>query len=303
MAKVIYNGKDIAADVEIAVLNVSDSCGDQVDAIEAVFVDSEGQWSGWNPRKGDTLDIEQDGYRSGLMWIDQIRQDGDRLALGAVSIPPDGKTRRSKTWENINLLTLAAEKAAIYGLSASFYGVQAIPYARVDQVGRGDFGFLQERARLEGCTMKITDNKLVLYSDVYMEGQPAAKRIDPSLFCSPPVFDNTAGKTYSSCTVSWGAIGATVTAPRFLGPELVVTDVPVSSIGEAQRFAKNLLRYSNKRETVGRISVLLDISITGGNVLEISGMGLSDGRYFVELATHDFAEQISTFTLHKCLEG
>ena len=61
--------------------------------------------------------------------------------------------------------------------------------------------------------------------------------------------------------------------------------------------------YSNKRETVGRISVLLDISITGGNVLEISGMGLSDGRYFVELATHDFAEQISTFTLHKCLEG
>lgn len=303
MAAVIYNGKDIAADVEIGVLAVYDSCGDQVDALDAVFMDTRDQWSGWNPQKGDTLGVEQDGYRSGTMWIDRIRQDGGRLALGAVSLPPDGKTKRSKCWENITLMALAAEKAAAYGMSVEFYGVQAVPYARVDQIGRGDFGFLQERAQLEGCTMKVTDNRLVLYSDRYMESLPPAKAFTAAQFCRQPLFDNSAGKTYSSCTVSWGGVSGTAWASGVLGPDLTVSDVPVGSIGEARRFAENLLRAQNKHETAGEFSVLLDTSVTAGNTVAVTGMGLSDGKYFVELAVHDFSEMISTFTVHRCLEG
>lgn len=302
MEKVLYNGKDISADVEIGVLDVSDSCGDQIDAIDAVFADSRGQWSGWKPQKGETLDVEQDGYRAGQMWIDRIRQQDGKLALGAISLPPAGRTPRTKVWENVTLLTLAAEKAALYGLTPEFYGVPSYPYARVDQISRKDFGFLQERARLEGCTMKLSDGKLVIYSDAYMESLPAARRIDASEFYGPPNFDDSAGQTYSSCTVSWGDFSATHTDPGCLGPERIVSNIPVSSIGEAQRFARYLLRDANKRETRGEISVLLDTTIAGGSVVEVTGMGLSDGRYFVELARHSFAEQVTTLQIRRCFE-
>ena len=302
MAKVLYNGKDITADVEIGVLDVSDSCGDQVDAIDAVFADSRGQWSDWQPQKGDTLDVEQDGYRAGLMWIDRIRQQDGQMALGAISLPPDGRTPRTKVWENVTLLTLTAEKAALYGLTPEFYGVPSYPYARVDQIGRKDFGFLQERARLEGCTMKLCDGRLVIYLDSYMESLPAARRIDASEFYGPPNFDDSAGQTYSSCTVSWGEISASYTDTLCLGPQKVISNIPVGSIGEAQRFARCLLRDANKRETRGEISVLLDTTIAGGNVVEVTGMGRSDGRYLVELARHSFAEQVTTLRLRRCFE-
>ena len=48
--------------------------------------------------------------------------------------------------------------------------------------------------------------------------------------------------------------------------------------------------------------MLLDTTIAGGSVVEVTGMGLSDGRYFVELARHSFAEQVTTLQIRRCFE-
>lgn len=298
--QMVYNGVDITPHVEIEVLSVSDNCGDQLDAIDALLSDSEEQWSGWNPQKGDTLEIVDGGYCSGSMWIDQIRQESGRLALGAVSLPPNGRDKRTKSWEQITLVTLAAEKAAQYGLTAKFYGVESYPYARLDQISRGDFGFLQERARLEGCTIKLFDGSLVAYGDRYIEQQSAVKTIDVSQFCGDPVFNDSAGKTFSGCAVSWQGIAGTYTDAECIGGQLSVSNIPVSSAGEAQRFAKNLLRSYNKRETLGEFPVTLDTTITGGSVIAITGMGRSDGNYLIELAKHDFTEQVTSLRVRRC---
>lgn len=302
MTDIIYNGKNIAQDVEISLLEVGDSCGDQLDKITAVFANSENQWSGWNPKKGDTLEVAEEGYRSGVMWIDQIKQEGGRLALGAVSLPPNGRTKQTKVWENITLLTLAAEKAKNYGMSVRFFGCSAYPYARVDQLGRADFGFLHERALLEGCTIKIQNNELIVYDDIFMEHQPAVVQITPAQFYDEPMFEDSAGETYQSCSVTWGDIAGVFTDTQCIGGHMSVSDISVSSIAEAQRFAKNILRNKNKRESVGRVSVALNLNVTGGNVVEIAGLGISDGKYFVELAEHCFSDRVSTYKLRRCLE-
>jgi phage protein D len=300
LAQIFYQGKDISADVEVSNLLVTDSCGDQADAIEAKFANSENQWSNWMPQKEDALSIVNQGYRSGNMWIDRIRQEGGVVALGAVSVPPGGKTKRTKAWENITLITIAAEQAAQYGLSAQFLNVPSFSYARVDQVGRGDFGFLQERAMLEGCSIKIQDKKFFLYSDAYMEGLAVVKTIDASDFFHEPHFSDSSGGTYHSCTVAWQSFGGTYTDSNAVGPELRVNNYPVFSSGEAQRFAKNILRKYNKKEYIGEIAVMLDTAITAGNTIHISGMGLSDGTYFIDTAQHNFSEEISRFTIHRC---
>ncbi len=300
MTQVFYEGKDISSDVEISDLIVTDSCGDQADGIDAKFANAENQWSQWKPQKEDSLNILNAGYRSGNMWIDRIRQEGDLIALGAVSIPPGGKTKRTRAWENTTLITIAAELASRYGLAAQFLNVPAFSYARVDQAGRGDFGFLQERAMLEGCSIKVQDSKLFIYADAYMEGLPAVKTIDAADFYEDPRFSDSSGATYSNCTVSWKSTFGTYVDAAAVGPELPVSNYPVSSAGEAQRFAKNMLRSYNKKEYVGEISVMLDTSVTAGNTINISGMGLSDGKYFIDTAQHSFAEEVSRFVMHRC---
>jgi uncharacterized protein len=300
LTQILYEGKDISADVEISNLKVTDSCGDQADAIDATFANSHNQWSKWSPKKEDVLSIVNEGYRSGGMWIDRIRQENGVLALGAVSIPPGGKTKRTKAWENVTLITIVAERAAQYGLTAQFLNVPAFTCARVDQFGRGDFGFLQERAMLEGCSIKVQDSKFFVYSDAYMEGLPAVKTIDAADFFEDPRFSDSSGATYKSCTVAWKTFGGTFTDPDAIGPALNVNSYPVASIGEAQRYAKNLLRSYNKKEQVGEIGIMLDTSITAGSTINITGMGLSDGKYFIDTAAHSFAEGVSRFTLHRC---
>lgn len=300
MTQIFYEGKDISADVEISGLVSTDSCGENADAIDAVFSNNENQWSAWKPKKQDSLGVVFDGYRSGTMWIDRIRQERASVSLGAVSIPPGGRTKRTQAWEKVTLITIASQIAARYGMTAKFLSAPSYVYARVDQIGRGDFGFLQDRAMLEGCSIKIQDKTLYLYSDSYMESLPAVKTIDASDFLEDPRFSATSQDTYSSCSVSWQSSGGFFADPEAVGPELIISDYPVSSSGEAQRFAKNILRSHNRKEFVGEISVALDAGVTAGNTINITGTGMSDGKYFVDTAKQSFAEEIARYTLHKC---
>lgn len=300
MAQIFYEEKDITEAVDISELIVTDSCGNQADAIDAKLANSENQWSDWKPQKGDSLGVAHAGYCSGTMWIDRVRQEMGCIYLGAVSIPPSGKTKRTRAWEHVTLITVAAQLAAAYGLAANFINVPSYPYARIDQLCRGDFGFLQERAMLEGCSIKVQNGKLFVFSDVELESASPVKIIDSSNFLEEPRFSDSAGETYCSCTVAWQSCAGTFADPETAGPELHISSYPVSFAGEAQRFAKNLLRGYNKKGRTGEISVALDTTITAGNVVGITGMGLSDGNYFIDTAQHSFAEEISRLTMHRC---
>lgn len=87
-----------------------------------------------------------------------------------------------------------------------------------------------------------------------------------------------------------------------VGPDYIVSDYPVFSTGEAQRFAKNLLRSANKMGALGEISIDLDVSITAGNTIMIAGMGMSDGKYFIDTAYPSFTDGVSRLNLHRCFE-
>ena len=303
MTQVLYEGKEISRDIEILSLEVQDSCGDQLDAIRLECGDSEGQWSDWGPKMGDALEVRQDGYSSGRMWIDQIRQEEGRFLLGAVSLPPQARAPKTKSWENVTLGALAAEIAGLYGLELKLYGVTPYSYKRVDQASRKDFAFLRERARLEGCSIKLSDGALALYADAYMEAPSPTRIWGPRVFSRPPRFGDSAGRTYGGCRVSWGTVSGEARDPAAIGPVLPVTNLPVSSQGEAQRFAQNLLRDANKRAASGTLYLPLDVGTAGGNVIQVSGCGLGDGLWFVELARHDFSGAESVFQVHRCREG
>lgn len=302
MAKVLYNGVDVTEDIDIAMLTVTEDCGDTPDTIDLIANSSEDQWVAWEPKKGDMLEITHEGYSSGTMVIDEQKEDCGQIILGAISAPPDRKTQRSQSWENVTLITIANEIAARYSFTAEFYGVEPMSYQRVDQTSKGDFVFLAERCAIEGCKMKLCAGKLVVYSEHTMELAAPVKTIARENFIEPPNFKNNSD-IYSSCVlISGGITGVYVDAAVAGGAQLSISGYEASSQGEAERFAKNMLRNKNKRERSGDFSTALDATITAGNTVAISGVGLADGTYFIENARHCFAEEISEFTARKIFE-
>lgn len=293
MARVIYEGADITEDIELSMLSVTDNCGETPDGIDMIVADADDQWSLWRPQRGHSLEIGHDGYTSGAMKIDALEQGRGQLTLGCLSVPAARRTPHTQTWENASMREVTAELAARYGLVPEYHSVCAPPCSRIDQVGKGDFAFLAERWRLEGCSIKVIAPRLVVYDDRAFEGASPVKVIFREQFFDEPRF-YTGGELWAGCVVRSGAVaGACFDASVPDGPVRTVTGYAAASQGEAERFAKNILRSINKKECCGSFPVALDVTIAAGNTVEVRGTGMSDGVYFIEEICHHFTEEIS----------
>ena len=84
---------------------------------------------------------------------------------------------------------------------------------------------------------------------------------------------------------------------------LARSDLYVTNIGEAQRFAKGLTRQANRRAAMITGSILLDCSLAGGSTVRVSGLGTADGTYMVDEAEHILTAGITSLRLRRKLEG
>ena len=77
----------------------------------------------------------------------------------------------------------------------------------------------------------------------------------------------------------------------------------MTSIGEAQRFAAGLLRQAIREEHTISGSVLLDLSLAGGSMVRVVGLGTGDGDYMIDQVEHDLGEGLSFLRLRRKVEG
>lgn len=82
-----------------------------------------------------------------------------------------------------------------------------------------------------------------------------------------------------------------------------VNDVFLSSMDEAARFAKGLLRKANRKREMLSGSVELDLSLAAGSLIDVSGVGTADGRYMADQVEHNFTSGKSALQLRKILRG
>lgn len=302
--RIIYEGKDITNLVNINKADFTDNAGSFADSLDIQFDDPEGIWSRWKPKKNDKVEINHGSFKSGLMFIDELEQQRGMFKVRALSVPQESKSCNTQVWEAVRFMEFASEIAARYGFKLETYGTDNCLYGRVDQFEKADFQFLSDRCLLEGYMLKVTDGKVCIYSEAYMEGMAAAKTISLQQFDGSYDFRNTSTGIYNSCSISCGSIKARfVPSAAPAGAVLKYTDIYIASQGEGERYAKNLLRAQNKYESTGRCSVELDSALAAGNSINIKGVGLADGKYFCSQVTHKFMDKKTTLKLRKPLEG
>ncbi|MFW5497761.1 MULTISPECIES: phage late control D family protein [unclassified Maridesulfovibrio] len=326
----LYEGTDISTEIRpyVTGFTFNDNSGGKADDLSVSLEDRDQLWkSGWYPDKGAKLSasivctnwFESGGadlvLPCGKFEIDEIEMSagaGDTVTLKAVSALVKNSIRKEKktrAWENVQLSTIASDIAAEHSLIIQFSGNDAT-YNRIDQREESDLKFLDRIAEDEGNSLKIVDGRIVIYSGVDYDRNPASFTLSrgQSNIGRISLRDKVAD-VYSSCIVKYhDPKDKQLKTYTFTPPDAPVTgevlqiNGAVESIAEAERRARAKLRAKNKMERSGSISMMGDPRRMATMVFGLSGFHRFDGRYFIDTATHAYTRSAG-YTTNLAVRG
>lgn len=282
--KILYEGVDIYPDVSVHRCYHDMYAEKQSDELLLKLNDTRELWDSWNPKKGDTIAIEDGAAKTGKMFVESVVPESGIITLRAYSVPQSAKDKRSKSWEKVKFLQLAQEIAGRHGLTLETYGITDQTYDYVEQNNLADFAFFQNRCTLEGAAFLVYDGKLVVYDEAYMESQ---QPVDTITITPANDFEyrDEGTNAYGSAEAVNGGLTGTFAAPNG-GDKVLRRILPfrMTDQSEANRFAKGLLRDANKNATVGTLwtgSLLRDYAAGSVVTLATEGVKSWDGTAFI----------------------
>ena len=306
---IIYNSVDITNSVQPVALTVTDNAGGKPDRISAAFADPDGMWNRWKPAKGDTIQVKEGGFDSGVMYIDQLTQTAGSFGLAALSITQESKSARSQSWEDVRLMEIVTEIAARHGFTVQIYGIDNHHYDRVDQLEEPDFAFLARRSLIEGYALKISNRSLVIYDELTEEqktADPKLATIRVNQMNGGFRFESKSTDIFRKCIVrsqyGGGYLEGVFEDTGINGPT-VKHNLHSTNIAEADRWARGILRSYNKHQVTGFFTINLNTNFAAGTVVDIHNTGMFDGKYFIDQLTHDLTNNRTRMTVRKPLNG
>ncbi len=328
----VYEGVNISRDIHSFLLDFSftDNAHGKSDDLQITLEDREGLWRGaWFPSKGAKIKaaiMTKNFNRNeqivtlpcGTFSIDEVDVSGPpgTCQIKGVSALISSSIRREKkthAWENISLSAIARDIAMRGGMKL-FWEVGADPfYGRRDQNDESDMEFLRRICEDAGVSLKIADEKIVIFDEGDYESRAAVCSITPNSEVLSWSFTSQAGSIYKACRVKWHdpvtktGIDYTYEPPKApkVGHTLVVNE-RVENIAEAESLAKKKLRVQNKKEVTGEISVLGNVNLSAGLNVQVSGFGAFDAKYAIDTASHTYSQgsgYVTRLSLHRVLEG
>lgn len=305
MIQITYNGVNITGSVSVNRCYHDMFADGSSDTLHLRANDVKGLWDSWGPAPGDEIRVDYDTISTGTMFLVGAKPQGGYFDIFAQSAPPSGYVKQYKAWQQVRLLQIGEEIAERHGLKFSSYGVEDHLYPYILQDGVGDFAFLRQRARLEGCAFQIYNKRLILYSEKYMEAVQPTQTLTLGVDGEYQFYDNRP-ELYGSCVVSQGQYAGEFAAgngsARVYRPEVLGG---VNSDAEAKRFAEGLLRAENKRCRRGFARVKVLAGYAAGSMLNLKTERAAswDGRVFLDHVRNDYARNKSKLFFRKPLEG
>ena len=300
--KVLYNGVNITDSISINQCVHDMFACSQADTLLMKFNDVNKVWDSWKAKNENLIEIVCGIAKSGKMYIDSCDPENGLYELRASSIPPDAKEPHTKSWEDVKLLQLGKEIADRHNLGFESYGVEDRLYSYVRQENESDYEFLQKRCDLESLAFVVYNQKLILYSEEYLESQDAAKELEIAEDADFKYSDDSR-KGLSAMTIKNGNITGTYKSTNGLTrTDERTVQTYLSGTDEANRFAKGLLRQENKNLATGYLKDALMREFSAGSVLGIKTQGASswNGKVLVSHIRQDYVNSATKLFFRKC---
>ena len=261
--------------------------------------------------------------RSGVLNCGTFEIDSASLAgppmkttLSGTSIPYTSTLRMQKkcrNWENTTLKAIAGQIAGEAGLSLLYESKENPQYTKKEQVQQSDIRFLQTLCHAEGKALKITELAVVIFDKQDYDGKPPIKTITygSSDILSFRLSTNMKDTAYTSCHVSYSdsekkeTIEYTFTPDSSAGTgQVLEINEKVADTAEAMRIAKKRLREKNEGEITASFSMVGDVQLVAGVVVQLRGFQSFDRKYRVKSAKHKLLGGYTTdIELVQILEG
>ena len=324
-----FNGKNVSTKLVDYLESVSceDVASGSSDSIDITLQNIDMKWMNqWYPTKGDKIsgsitfqDWNKDGEHlkldCGTFILDEVKFSGGplKVSLGGVAIPANESFKvreRTKTWKNVTIKNIANEIAKRYGLSLSYSG-PTITIASIEQSDKTDSAFLYDLCKKYGLSMKVFNNKIVIYDQTQQEKKAAVATITRESFIDDEWdYTDSIEGTYTGARISYKSGEDNEEISVFLGLKaenaagsrvLNITEV-AEDYDTAYYMAAAQVNQSNEDATTISGKIWANPKICAGICVTISGMGKADGKYFVDKSTVEVSDSRTTQTveLHKC---
>ncbi len=315
--KIIYQTKDISRDIAPYLINFTfnDNSGDKADDINISLADRDSLWlSDWAPSKGDKIQASiiihnwddfsrTESLPCGIYEVDEINYSCPPkiIEIKAVSSQVSKSAcgeKHNKAWENVKFSTIAGDLAANNNLKL-FYDVADDPFIeRREQNELSDLEFLAQTAQNYGLSVKINDDKIIIFDEELYEAKDSITEIkstDPKVISWR--FSTKCAGIYKSSRVRYHhpvkneTFTAQDTDTAAEGTERVLEiNERVENQSDANKIAHKRLQQANSREITGTITLLGDLKFLAGVNITCSGFGQFDGKYLIESVTHKLTD-------------
>lgn len=305
MITIKYQNVDITKSVSIIGCYHDMYAGDKADSAHLMLNDVTGIWDQWGPKNGDEVNVIYGPIQTGKMYVYQCVPRNGIYDLKITAAPPTYQEKNSKAWQKVRLLQMGQEIADRHGLKFESYDVTDQLYEYILQNNEDDLSFLNFRAALEGCALIVYDGRLIMYNEHLLENYGANEFLNMSKSVD---FDyrDARNEGYGSCLVERGGYSGTFDAGNGLAAVLKPKEsFYVGSNGEAERFAKNLLRRANKNGVTGYFKGPVMPGYAAGTCAVIKNARVEswNGMVYLYHVRNDYANCWSKFFFRRPLEG
>lgn len=336
----LFDGTDITSDIAPYLLSVTyiDNDDAEGDDLQLQLQDRDKVWlNSWlsaavETAAGDNLKIRgtitaenwiSDGKDQSLdcgeFELDSVSASGppSTVTIKATSLPYSSQIRQtkvSKAWEAYHLSGILSEIAAKHGMASMFDAENDPYYKRVEQTRTTDIKFLLKLCQDAGLNLKATDGTLVIYDQAAYEAKEPVIFINQSNVLDWKLGTQQTDTEYQSCRVSYvlpdgTAIEGVAKVDDYdedstTNQQLEIY-AQVADEAEAKALAAKHLRLHNKFSRQVSFTVPGNPLYLAGEVMEVSGFGMFDGRYLCTQAKHAVGGSgyRTTVTGRRILEG
>ena len=306
-----YEGKDITTDLKHYLLGISytDYLGGQSDELQLEFEDVDGRWiRAWYPEQGDALSLSVGDQFTGMVsWgsfeIAEIEYEHppSTVTIKALStgITRANRTLQPKAYEKTTLEKVVRTIAARLKLSVSGT-VAKIDIERVTQYQESDVEFLARIAREYGHTFKIVDKTLVFQANVELAKQEPVAILNPADIKRIRLRDLIKGVPDEAVVTGYDAKNkqkrqarrkAKPRRPNAKRPTTTDTLHIVANRGESDQQmaarADAALDEAQQSQVAGTFSMVGNVKLVAGQVIQLKGYGKFSGKYLVKRAHHE----------------
>lgn len=310
-----YNGTDatdiIANDCDS--FTWKDNASGTADTVTLNLANIDQKWmNGFYPSKEDTFkawiqmqewaaDFKGGKLYCGTFMVDSLKYSGfpETLQLSGISTPIDNNfnvKQKNRTWSRTTVRTVLQDIAASAGIEF-VYDAEDSRIESVNQNGKTDLSFAYSLCSDYGLSLKLYNNKMVVYEQAVYEQAAALYEITREQLGGSGTYSivNQITTEYDSVKIQYTggrkgkAITYEYTIPGKAGNRQMFINTKAESYGDAEKKAKAALRESIRKSRTITLKMMGSARYMAADCFNLSGFGKLDGKYFIDSVTHQKA--------------